>query len=93
MKLCGVTRFMNQMNTMTSPNATYIRFGLESAAAMAFPYILLPRLSHRLMRRNMRGFLLPEAGRRSLAHITGDRDSATTVDMSTDTAMVMVNWR
>ena len=73
MKLCGVTRFMNQMNTMTSPNATYIRFGLESAAAMAFPYILLPRLSHRLMRRNMRGFLLPEAGRRSLAHITEDQ--------------------
>ncbi len=34
-----------------------------------------------------------DAGLSSLAHITGDRVSATIVDMITDTAMVMVNWR
>ena len=45
------------------------------------------------MRRNTRALRRPRWGRRSAAHITGDSVRATMVEMMTDTAMVMVNWR
>ena len=45
------------------------------------------------MRRKKRFFFPSPSGRRKSAHITGLSVSATTVEMTTDTAMVMVNWR
>ena len=43
------------------------------------------------MRRNRRFFFAPLSGRRKSEHITGLSVSATTVEMMTDTAIVMVN--
>ena len=43
--------------------------------------------------RKMKFFFFPSAGRRKVAHITGLRVSATTVEIITDTAIVTLNWR
>ena len=45
------------------------------------------------MRRKIRFFFSPLSGLRKSEHITGLSVSATTVEMITDTAIVMVNWR
>ena len=45
------------------------------------------------MRRNSRFFFLPDSGRRIRAHNAGESVRATKVEISTDTAIVMVNCR
>ena len=57
-------------------------------------YLLFPMASHSLINLNTLFLgLLGSIGLRMSEHITGLKVSATTVDKSTDTTMVIVNWR
>ena len=57
-------------------------------------YLLFPIASHSLINLNTLFLgLFGLTGFRMSEHITGLKVSATTVDRSTDTTMVIVNWR
>ena len=94
MKLVGIHRFIATMAINPTPNHSHTRRERGMAQRMRFTYRRLPSVSQRSMVRKTTFFgLLGSLGRRISAHMAGLRVSATTVEMSTDTAMVTVNCR
>ena len=95
-KLWGTSWAMAQILTMPMPNAANERFEWLRKLRMMRAYTVCPLASQRLMARNMK-FLRSSSpsffGLRNWAHITGLIVRATMVEMITETAMVMVNWR
>ena len=91
-KLVGITRFNTKMNTITIPKPARMRLGFRIAFSSKWPYLLFPLANQILiLRKTIFFFFL--FGRRIIAHMAGLNVNATTVDNSTETTIVMENWR
>ena len=77
----------------TIPKALKTRRGCLMVRVTAATYLLLPMPSHSLIFRKTIFFFFPLSGFRINEHITGLNVRATTVEISTDTTIVTVNWR